>query len=42
MEINVENIDKDDKKTQRKIYKAFDEPYFEEVKLFPKSLLNTI
>ena len=40
MEIDMENIYKDDNMTCRKIYKAIDELYFEEVTLFPQQFLE--
>ena len=36
MDIDVENIDKNDKNTCRTIYEAVDELYFGKVKLFTK------
>ena len=36
IDIYVENNDKDDKKTRRTMYEVIDEPYFGEVKLFPR------
>ena len=35
MDTYVENIDKDDEKTRRKIYQEIDEPYFVKAKLPP-------
>ena len=40
MDIDVQNIDKNDKNTCRKIYEEIDEPYFGEVKLFPKDFIE--
>ena len=39
MDIDVENINKNDKNRWRNIYEAIDAPYFGEVKLFPKEFL---
>ena len=36
MYTDVENIDKNDKNTQRTVYKAIDAPYFGEAKIFSK------
>ena len=40
MYLDIENIDKDEKKTLRTICKAIGERYFSEVKLFPRSFIN--
>ena len=40
MDIDVENINKNDKNRWRNIYEAIDAPYFGEVKLFPKEFLD--
>ena len=40
MDINVENIDENDKKTHRAIYEVIDEPYFGEVIIFLKLFLD--
>ena len=36
MDLDVKNIDKNDNNTWRTIYEAIYEPYFGEVKLFPR------
>ena len=40
IDLYVANIDKNLKKTWRTIYKAIDERYFVEVRLFPRSFIN--
>ena len=40
MDLDVTNIDKNDKNTWRKIYEAIGEPYFGGVKLIPRAFLN--
>ena len=40
MDIDVNNIDKNDKNKWRTIYKANDASYFGEVKLFPKEFFD--
>ena len=40
MDLDVANIDKNDKNTRKTIYKAIDAPYFGWFKIFTKSFLN--
>ena len=40
MDTDVENIDKCDNKTWRKIYETIDEAYFGSIEVFPKEFLE--
>ena len=40
MDIDIKNINKNDKNTWRTIYEEICEPYFGEVKLFPKAFIE--